>query len=201
MDSVHEENGVCHLCFPMKKQAVHKDSFSSLILWSIVVLRLRMCCITVSIVPEQLWECWRLCVVSRWLVLDFCSFFAFFFCFIFLFFRRELCLQQVLFPPQEVLHPSHSQEQHLGWWVSCYTALLPSPRPLLTRCWFAAPSRCRGAHDAPTAGHVRAADDEAPLWSRHWPWCTGEPCCHVNVLLLSTSLESSLCVCIVSAQL
>lgn len=83
----------------------------------------------------------------------------------------------------------------------CYTALLPSPRPLLTRCWFAAPSRCRGAHDAPTAGHVRAADDEAPLWSRHWPWCTGEPCCHMNVLLLSASLESSLCVCIVSAQL
>lgn len=54
----------------------------------------------------------------------------------------------------------------------------PSPsQPLLTRCWFAAPSRCRGAHDAPAAGDVRAAHDEAPVWSHRWPWCTGEYCC------------------------
>lgn len=130
MDSVHEENGVCHPCFLMKKQAVHKDSFSSLILWSIVVLRLHMCCITALLSRTALRMLETLCgfqMVGARFLLFFCLFFKFF-----LFFRQELCLQQVLFPPQEVLHPSHSQEQHLGWWVSLATLLsFPPPDP----CW------------------------------------------------------------------
>lgn len=102
-------------------------------------------------------------------------FFKLHFYFLFFIFRQEPCLQQVVFLPQEVLHLSHSQEQHLGWWVSffCYMALPSLSRNLLTLLSFTAPSRSRCTHDAPAASYVWAAYDEATIWSCHWPWCTG----------------------------
>lgn len=117
MDSINEENGVHHPCFLMKKQAEHqcKDSFNSLILWSIVVFRLGIICyVTVLISRTTLKMLETSCSFQMATVTEVIIFFNFFK----KNFRQELCLQQVLFLPQAVLHLSHSQEQHLEWWVS-----------------------------------------------------------------------------------
>lgn len=117
MDSVHEANGVCHTCFLMKREAEHqcKDSFNSHSLkycsFEVRYYLLHNSC-TFQKNPENAGDSMRF--PDSWCYRDSC---------IFKFFRQEPCLQQVLFLPQEVLHLSHSQEQHLGWWVSSVTLL------------------------------------------------------------------------------
>ena len=93
----------------------------STLLWNIVVLRLGVvCCVVVLLSRTTLRMlqtpcCFQVVGVRDPCILIFKKYF--------IFFRQELCLQQVLFLPQEVLHLSRSQEQRLGWWGSFVTLL------------------------------------------------------------------------------
>lgn len=129
-------------------------------------------------------------MVSRWLLLDFCAFCLFFF-------LGGSCASSKCCSCSRRYSTCPTARSSIWDGESLLLHCSPSlAQPLLTRCWFAAPSRCRGAHDAPAAGDVRAAHDEAPVWSRRWPWCTGEHRCYANAELLSVPLESSSRVCV-----